>query len=101
MFVYKEDGELKINLIYDSRQKATDILRKMGFNLEDNKASYDSLKRKYDILEAEYFKEKSLLESRVLIYRIVRINISKMYFIGMHVVEQVKPNTIDWKKKKI
>ena len=30
----------------------------MGFNLEDNKASYDSLKRKYDILEAEYFKEK-------------------------------------------
>ena len=65
LFVYKENGELKINLIYDSRQKATDILRKMGFNLEDNKASYDSLKRKYDILEAEYFKEKSLLESRV------------------------------------
>lgn len=67
LFVYKEKGgDLKINLIYDSRQDATVTLKKMGITLENNKASFNSLKGKYDTLLSTYLKEKSLFESRIL-----------------------------------
>ncbi len=50
LFVYKPGGDLKINLIYDVRQKATVELKKMGLVVDNNKASYDELKSKYNSL---------------------------------------------------
>ena len=45
---YAENGVLKINLIYDSRQEATDKLKKLGFEIHNNQAGYEALKNKYD-----------------------------------------------------
>ena len=58
LFVYKENGEdggmLKINLVYDYRQEATSKLADLGIVVENNKASYDSLKAKFIALKAKY-----------------------------------------------
>jgi len=65
LFSYSENGNLKINLIYDYRQEATSKLGKMGIALEDTQASYDSLKVKLDSLEDSYEKKKAEFELRV------------------------------------
>ena len=54
IFKYSVDGDLKINLIYDSRQQMTDELKKQGVVIDDNVALYDSLKVKYDALVSSY-----------------------------------------------
>lgn len=64
LLVYKTDGELKINLIYDDRQDATDTLHKMGLVINNTQASYDNLKSKYDSLKDEYQKQKANFETR-------------------------------------
>lgn len=51
LFVFKPDGALKINLIYDERQMATQKLQKLGITIRDDQASYDALKAKYDVLQ--------------------------------------------------
>lgn len=51
LFVYKPDGALKINLIYDERQMATQKLQKLGITIHDDQASYNTLKAKYDALQ--------------------------------------------------
>ena len=51
LFVYDPDGALKINLIYDDRQAATQKLQKLGFSIRDDQASYDALKVKYEALK--------------------------------------------------
>ncbi|MBI2459411.1 MAG: matrixin family metalloprotease [Parcubacteria group bacterium] len=48
LFNQAAGGALKINLIYDSRQAATDKLKKLGFSIHNNQATYESLKNKYD-----------------------------------------------------
>jgi hypothetical protein len=68
-FVYmpkdSSSGVLKINLVYDDRQQATDKLASLGIVVEDNKTSYDSLKAKYATLQAEYLKEKDTFNTQV------------------------------------
>jgi hypothetical protein len=59
LFQYSPDGSLKVNLLYDSRQETTNELQQMGIIVENNKASYDSLKAKYDDLNADYETEKA------------------------------------------
>lgn len=61
LFEYKADGtgDLKINFIYDYRQKATDSMEKIGVALNSDRSSYDALKAKYDTLLANYNSEKS------------------------------------------
>ena len=44
---------LKINLIYDYRQQATEKLSGLGIVVDDNQASYDSLKVKFEALKKE------------------------------------------------
>jgi len=63
LFQSSPTGALKINLVYDYRQKATDALRKMGIVINDDRASYDILKAKYDSLLAEYKKEKAQVDA--------------------------------------
>jgi predicted Zn-dependent protease len=54
IFVYHENGDLKINLIYDIRQDATVKLQKLGLTISQDQASYNTLKEKYASLLAYY-----------------------------------------------
>jgi hypothetical protein len=68
LFEYSPARDLKISLIYDYRQKATDSLRKMGIVIEDNQVTYDTLKAKYDSLIVSYKKQKAQLDVLVAAY---------------------------------
>ncbi|MBI2631024.1 matrixin family metalloprotease [Candidatus Nomurabacteria bacterium] len=68
LFVYVPEGsprDLKINLIYDYRQQATEKLAGLGIVVDDNRTSYDSLKVKFEALKKEYEQEKSIFNARV------------------------------------
>lgn len=47
-------GPLKIGLIYDERQKETDILSKLGLTIDQSKSSFNSLQTSYKNLQNEY-----------------------------------------------
>ncbi len=64
LFVYDPEGELKINLIYDYRQQATNKLKSIGIDIKGDQATYNSLKIRYDSLMANYTAQKIALESR-------------------------------------
>ena len=68
LFANKPDGNLKINLIYDSRQEATVKLRKLGLTIDDTRASYDTLKSKLKAMESAYSQEKKIFQSQVAIF---------------------------------
>lgn len=68
LFEYSATGDLKISLIYDYRQKATDELRKLGIVIHNDKSSYDLLKTKYDSLVATYDSLKKQVDSLVASY---------------------------------
>lgn len=65
---YKSGGTLKVNLIYDSRQEATDKIEKLGVNVDHSKQSYDELKRKYDKLQNQFLEDKEEFEKRNLVF---------------------------------
>ena len=66
LFAYAPpNGPLKINLIYDARQAATDKLKQLGLSVSDDKASYDSLKTKYAALQATFASKKKALDAQV------------------------------------
>ena len=69
LFEYSPDGDLKINLIYDKRQKVTDDLENIGEVLDKNKYSYETLKTKRDSLSRSYMTEKSKIDNMLLSYR--------------------------------
>lgn len=68
LFEYSPTGDLKINFIYDYRQKATDALQKLGIVINDDRATYDALKAKYDSLTAFYNQEKTNITALVAKY---------------------------------
>lgn len=68
LFVYKADGNLKINLIYDYRQEATVKLQKLGLVINDDKASYEALKLKYKALQTAYNQKKVFFQSQLAIF---------------------------------
>lgn len=61
-------GSLKINLIYDYRQQATEKLEDLGINISDSKSSYDSLKVRYDSMVTEYNLSKKVYDSKIADY---------------------------------
>lgn len=65
LFSYVSDGNLLINLVYDYRQNTTETLQKLGLKAEQNKASYEELKRKYEALILQFERDKSVFASRV------------------------------------
>lgn len=65
LFAYKEDGAVKINLIYDYRQEATDKLKKLGIVVTNDQKSYDDLKIRYDELNRQYGIQKAALDSAI------------------------------------
>ena len=53
LFEYAQSGgDVTVNLVYDSRQAAADTLKAAGILTEQSRASFDSLKEKYDDLSA-------------------------------------------------
>jgi len=75
-YVPEEDGDLKINphtinnsvrvnLIYDIRQEATEKLKDIGITVNDTRASYNDLKSNYDSMQIDYKNKKIELETRV------------------------------------
>jgi len=69
LFEYSPSGNLKINLIYDYRQKATEELQKLGITIHEDKASYEALTAKYDSLVASYNRQKAELADLVENYQ--------------------------------
>ncbi len=65
LFKYTDTGSLKINLIYDERQESTLQLKQMGIEVENSRASYDSLKVKYDSLFTLYNQTKKTFETKL------------------------------------
>ena len=68
LFVYQPDGsgELKINLVYDTRQENTQKLKSIDASIQNNQSSYNDLKSKVDNLEKEYRDKKAIFESKVI-----------------------------------
>ena len=69
LFAYASDGNLKINLMYDFRQEATQKLKELGIVVGDTRASYDGLKAKYDAMRANYLQNKSEYDARVAVFQ--------------------------------
>lgn len=63
LFEYSATGNLKINFIYDYRQQATQALQKIGVVMNNDKASYDALKAKYNELLNSYNQDKKNFEA--------------------------------------
>jgi chromosome segregation ATPase len=68
LFEYSPDGDLKINLVYDYRQKATEELQKLGIVIHEDKASYQELQIKYDSLVASYDSQKTYITGLIANY---------------------------------
>ncbi len=69
LFAYAPDGNLKINLVYDFRQEATQKLKELGIVVGNTKASYNELKAKYDAMRANYLENKSEYDARVAVFQ--------------------------------
>ena|SRR3989338_5491050 len=54
LFAYSPDGRMKINLVFDYRQEATNKMRAIGLIVADDQASYDTLTAKYRMLKREF-----------------------------------------------
>ncbi|MFZ2484862.1 MAG: matrixin family metalloprotease [Minisyncoccia bacterium] len=66
LFVYQpEQGDLSVNLIYDSRQETTKTLSSLGEVVEEDEATYNALQARYEKLKSEYSTAKSVYESLV------------------------------------
>lgn len=68
-FAYEAGGNLKINLVYDFRQEATQKLKELGIVVGDTKASYNELRAKYDAMRADYLENKSAYDARVAVFQ--------------------------------
>lgn len=69
LFAHSQEGAVKINLIYDYRQEATDKMREVGVEIKDGQASYENLKMEYDSLSKSYAARKASLEKLIAAYR--------------------------------
>jgi len=74
LFNYTPNGSLKINLIYDSRQEATNKLKALGLNIHNDQAGYEILKNKYAALQKVYEQQKTELDNTVNYYNQQKAN---------------------------
>ncbi|MDO8592808.1 MAG: matrixin family metalloprotease [bacterium] len=74
LFSYAQTGSLKVNLIYDDRQEATNKLKALGININNNKAGFEALKSKYDIYNKAYQRQKTELDNTVNYYNEQKAN---------------------------
>lgn len=69
LFTYATGGDLKINLVYDYRQEATQKLKALGIVVGSDKTAYDELKVKYDSMQTDYAQLKSEYDSKVAAFK--------------------------------
>ena len=64
--IFREDakGAIEVNLVYDYRQEATDKLKKLNYNIDKTKTSYEDLKSSFQNLKSEYEQKKTILEGK-------------------------------------
>ena len=72
LFSYKENGGLKISLVYDSRQESTVKLQQLGLTINDDQKTYNTLKIKYNSLLSAYNSQKQGLENLISDYESVK-----------------------------
>jgi hypothetical protein len=77
LFEYSPTGDLKVNFVYDYRQKATDAMKKIGVVISDDRSSYDTLKSKYDLLVISFNEEKAQLKTLIDAYNIDKSSYEK------------------------
>jgi len=65
LFARSPDGTLKIHLIYDYRQEATEKLRSLGLAIDGSRSSYDALKTGYEALRTSYEAKRSRYDAAV------------------------------------
>jgi hypothetical protein len=73
LFEYQSGGKLAINLVYDSRQQATDRLSSLGIKIETTQSSYNDLKSRYDSENSDYDKKKAALDALIAQYNTQRL----------------------------
>lgn len=74
LFNYAENGALKVNLIYDSRQADTDKLRSLGLSIHSDQATYETLKNKYNAFDKIYNAQKNELNNIIKYYEEQKTN---------------------------
>lgn len=78
LFVYKPDGDLKINLKYDSRQSTTNQLENINSQVNTDRIYYEGLLAEYNSLKKDIDKSKTNLKSQndvqILNQKINRLN---------------------------
>lgn len=71
LFSYASSGgDITVSLIYDYRQEVTEKMRKMGISIHTDKNTYESLKAKYDSMQASYGLQKKNLEAVISAFQI-------------------------------
>ncbi len=69
LFQYDPNGKLKINLVYDYRQQATDKLKDIGINIDSSQESYTALKSRYQTMKSDYELAKQALDAEIKDYQ--------------------------------
>lgn len=65
LFAYAQDGRLAVSLVYDYRQEATSKLKSLGLAVDESRASYDALQRKYEEIKYLLEQEQARYDSAV------------------------------------
>lgn len=59
LFSFRDNGALKLNLVYDERQQETEMLAKIGLTINQDQASFDTITETYKNLLASYNEKKA------------------------------------------
>lgn len=65
LFAYDQEGELKVNLVYDYRQEVTEELSDIESEVKEDEADYRSLEAQYEVSKEEYERIKDTYEAKV------------------------------------
>ena len=68
LFNYNSNGEMKISLIYDSRQESTSQISNLDNSLKQDNDYYLQLKAQYESLVSQYNQEAQSLNSLIALY---------------------------------
>ena len=70
LFQYVEEGgDLTVSFVYDERQEATDKLATLGIKIDESKATYDSLRARYDRLSADVESQQIQYKAYIAAYQ--------------------------------
>lgn len=65
LLAYRQGGEVKVNLVYDSRQETTERLRTIDRALIETERNYERMREEYERLSNEYMDERAALDRMV------------------------------------